>query len=201
MWGLIRQRRLLERATDILALIGFTGLVAICLVTMYDGLARYSGLPRVYGLRDFGEVIFAVLIACCFPIGLLRNQNIAITFLGNGMARRFGQKPTQVLNLLAAILTLAAFVIITWSMVDRAAGLDDRTTRTGVMFVSPWVWGATAILCIAVLIQVWVFIARIAEIRSNESIVEDLGGAETGIEMEDLPNRPDTPDAGDDRRP
>lgn len=196
MQALVRQRRLLERATDVLALIGFTGLVAICLVTMYDGLARYSGLPRVYGLRDFGEVIFAVLIACCFPIGLLRNRNIAITFLGSGLARRFGPGPARLLNLLAAVLTLAAFVIIAWAMMDRAAGLGERTTRTNVMVVAPWVWAATAILGIAVLIQVWVLVARIVEVRTGAVIVEDHGGGESGVEPPS-----DTPARGDDRRP
>lgn len=183
MLNLARQRRWLEKGTDTLALIGFAGLVVICLVTMYDGLARYIGLPRVYGLRDFGEVIFAVLISCCFPIGLLRNQNIAITFLGHGLAKRVGFGPTRWLNLFAAILTLAAFAIIASAMIDRAAGLGDRTTRTGVMSVAPWVWGATSILCMAVAIQAWVTIARIAELREGVVIVDDHGGAtESGLE-------------------
>lgn len=177
------QRRWLEKGTDALALIGFAGLVVICLVTMYDGLARYLGFPRVYGLRDFGEVIFALLIACCFPIGLLRNQNIAITFLGTGLGKWFGQGPTRWLNLMAAILTLAAFLIITSALLERAAGLGDRTTRTAVMIVAPWVWGASIILCIAVFIQIWVTIARIAELRPGVVIVDDHGGAmETGLE-------------------
>jgi TRAP-type C4-dicarboxylate transport system permease small subunit len=201
MRTLISQRRLLEKVTDALALIGFAGLVAICLVTMYDGLARYSGLPRVYGLRDFGEVIFAVLIACCFPIGLLRNQNIAITFLGNGLGRRFGLWPTRVLNILAAILTLVAFVVITWALMERAAGLGDRTTRTGVMVVAPWVWAATLILCLAVLIQVWVLVARIAEFRAGDFIVDDHGGATEGgmEEMAEMTEAADTPPREDDR--
>ena len=183
-----RQRRWLEKGTDTLALIGFAGLVAICLVTMYDGLARYTGFPRVYGLRDFGEVIFAVLIACCFPIGLLRNQNIAITFLGQGLGKRFGTGPTRWLNLLAAALTLVAFVMITWALLERAAGLGDRTTRTGVMSVAPWVWGATSILCLAVLIQVWVTVARIMELRDDVVIVDDHGGAtEGGLEDVSIP--------------
>ncbi|MEO1103835.1 MAG: TRAP transporter small permease [Pseudomonadota bacterium] len=176
----LRQRRLLERGTDTLALIGFTGLVAICLVTLYDGLARYFGLPRVPGFRDFGEVIFAVLIACCFPIGLLHNQNIAITFLGAGLGRR----ATRGLNIFAAILTLAAFVILAAAMIDRSAGLGARTTRTGFMVVAPWAWAATTILCLAVAIQVWVVFARFAEAATGETIVDEHPAASDGAAEE-----------------
>ncbi|ABD56688.1 TRAP transporter small permease [Jannaschia sp. CCS1] len=202
MLNLDRQRRWLEKCTDTLALIGFAGLVTICLVTMYDGLARYMGLPRVYGLRDFGEVIFAVLIACSFPIGLLRNQNIAITFLGQGLGKRFGSGPTRWLNLFAAILTLVAFAMITSALMDRAAGLGDRTTRTGVMSVAPWVWGATSILCLAVIIQVWVTVARIAELREGVVIVDDHGGAtESGLEDISIPAVEPPGESGTDARP
>src|SRR6056297_472937 len=173
------QRRWLEKGTDALALIGFAGLVVICLVTMYDGLARYLGFPRVYGLRDFGEVIFAVLIACCFPIGLLRNQNIAITFLGTAL----GPTATRFLNILAAVLTLIGFAIIAYALMERSAGLGDRTTRTGYMPVAPWAWAATVVIFCAVIVQVWVVVARFAELATGRDIVEDHAGlTESGME-------------------
>ncbi|MEM8663281.1 MAG: TRAP transporter small permease subunit [Pseudomonadota bacterium] len=172
----LRQRALLEKGATALALIGFCGLVAICIVTMYDGLARYLGLPRVPGFRDFGEVIFAVLIACSFPIGLLRNQNITITFLGSAL----GGGGKKALNLFSAVLTLAAFFILAEAMVERSAGLGARTTRTGFMAVAPWAWAATSILALAVLVQVWVVWARIAEARGTGPIVDDHGGVTEG---------------------
>lgn len=170
--ALIRSRAVLDRATRVLALIGFTGLVAICVMTMYDGLARYGGLPRIPGFRDFGEVIFAVLIASCFPIGLLRNQNITITFLGTAL----GPRATQAFNLLAAILTLVGMVIIALALIDRTAGLGERMTRTGFFLVSPWAWVATIIMCSAVVIQLWVVLARIGELLGDAVIVEDHAG-------------------------
>lgn len=170
--ALIRSRDILDRATRVLALIGFTGLVAICMMTMYDGLARYSGLPRIPGFRDFGEVIFAVLIASCFPIGLLRNQNITITFLGTAL----GPRATQIFNLLAAVLTLMGMALIALALIDRTSGLGERMTRTGFFLVSPWAWAATVIMASAVVIQAWVVLARIGELLGNAVIVEDHGG-------------------------
>ena len=174
---LLSLRGHLDRLTRWLALIGFASLVAICVMTMYDGLARYSGLPRIPGFRDFGEVIFAVLIASCFPIGLLRNRNITITFLGTVL----GPRARRVLDTFGAILVLAAFVLIAWALIVRTDQIGMRTTRTGYMYVAPWAWAATLVMCSSVLVQIWVVAARLAELFSERIIVEDLGGnTETG---------------------
>lgn len=183
---LLSSRSALDRATRLLALLGFASLVAICCVTMYDGLARYLGFPRVPGFRDFGEVIFAVLIACCFPIGLLRNQNITITFLGTAL----GPRATRLFNIFAAVLTLIGFAIIAYAMIERSGGLGDRTTRTGYMPVAPWAWGATVIMCSAVLVQVWVTVTRVAEAALGRDIVEDHAGlTEAGMDDATDPGR------------
>lgn len=191
---LLATRPALDLATRLLALVGFAGLVAICLVTMYDGLARYFWLPRVPGFRDFGEVIFAVLIASCFPIGLLRNQNIAVTFLGKAL----GPRASAVLDFFAAILTLVGFAIIAYALVVRTGGLGMRTTRTGFMLVSPWAWAATTILCSAVAVQVWVVLARVAELFSGERIVDDHAGVTEGGIAEGLSPAGDLSEASPD---
>lgn len=191
--ALLALRRGLDGATRALALVGFAGLVTICLITMYDGLARYMELPRVPGLRDFGEVIFAVLIASCFPIGLLRNQNITITFLGSAL----GPRGARGLNLFSALATLVGFVVIAWALVLRSEGLGDRTTRTGYMMVAPWAWAATAILVFAVAVQVWVVLARVAELADpRRLLVEDHAGATEGGVEEGLTPADDAYGAG-----
>lgn len=176
---LLLTRRYLLVATQILALIGFTGLVAMCLITMYDGLARYLWLPRIPGFRDFGEVIFAILIASCFPVGLLRNQNITITFLGTAL----GPRATRLLNLLSSVATLIGFAILVYALYVRTSGLGGRMTRTGILPVAPWAWTATVIMASTLLIQIWVVLARVAELFTGTTLVDDRGGAtEGGIE-------------------
>ena len=69
--SLDRQRDRLDGLTRRVAAIGFTGLVAMAVLTMFDASMRYLGLPRIPGFSDFGEVIYAVVIASCFPAGLL----------------------------------------------------------------------------------------------------------------------------------
>ncbi|TVR09313.1 MAG: TRAP transporter small permease subunit [Salinarimonadaceae bacterium] len=176
----LASRRWLGYATQALAIVGFAGLVAICLVTMYDGLARYFGLARVPGFRDFGEVVFAVLIASCFPIGLLRNQNITITFLGTAL----GKRATKILNLFSAIATAAGVALIAYAVIQRSGGLGIRTTRTGYMIVAPWAWTAAGIITAAALVQFWVVAARVAEALGTPEIIDDRGGAtESGMDQ------------------
>jgi TRAP-type C4-dicarboxylate transport system permease small subunit len=167
--------------------VGFTFLIAICVITMYDGLARYSHLPRIPGFRDFGEVIFAVLIACCFPIGLLKNRNITITFLG-ALA---GPRVERAFNLFGAVLVLAGFAIIAWALIQRTGGLGERTTRTGYMMLAPWAWTATAIMCSAILVQLWVVVARLAELVTGRKLVEDLGGNTEHVDLAPAADGPD----------
>lgn len=164
---LLALRGALDRATRWLALVAFASLVVICLITMYDGLARYLGMPRVPGFRDFGEVIFAVVIAACFPVGLLRDRNISITFLGAAL----GPRTDRVLNAMASVLVLVGFAIIAWALILRSGGLGVRTTRTGVMLVAPWAWAATAIMAVAVAVQVWVVLARWAEVVLGDNLL------------------------------
>ncbi|MEM7445140.1 MAG: TRAP transporter small permease subunit [Pseudomonadota bacterium] len=179
MGFLLRSRLLLDTVTRAVAIIGFTGLVVIGLLTMYDGLARYTGLTRIPGFNDFGEVIFAVIIASCFPAGLLKNQNITITILGK-LTGRWGH---AILNLFGALATLVVFVLVAWALGRRADGLAGRVTQTGYMDVAPWWWITFAIILAATLVQVWVVLARIAELATGEPLVDDRGGAtEHGLE-------------------
>ena len=191
---LLGSRRLLQTAAEALALIGFASLVLICLITLYDGLARYFWLPRVPGFRDFGEVIFAVLIASCFPIGLLRNQNITVTFLGTAL----GARVTAVLNLLAAVAVLIGFAIIVYALWLRTGGLGVRMSRTGFFRLAPWAWLATGVMAMAVVVQIWVVLARVAELFTRSTLVDDHGGlTEGGLEEGLTPGADAWGDGGD----
>jgi TRAP-type C4-dicarboxylate transport system permease small subunit len=176
---LLGSRRLFQTVAEALALFGFASLVLICMITLYDGLARYLWLPRIPGFRDFGEVIFAVLIASCFPIGLLRNQNIAVTFLGTAL----GPRVTALLNLFAALAVLVGFCIIVYGLWLRTGNLGVRMSRTGFFRLEPWAWVATGVMVVALVVQVWVVLARLAEAVSGVRLVDDHGGlTESGME-------------------
>ena len=82
MNGLDRLIVIATVATHRIALVGFTGLVLITLLTFYDGAARYLDLPRVSGFSDFGELLFPIVIASCFPTLLIQQKNLTMRVLG-----------------------------------------------------------------------------------------------------------------------
>ena len=155
----------LGRLTHRVVVIGFSGLVLIGLLTMLDAVLRHLNLARIPGFGDLGEVVFAIVIASCFPAGLRNDQNIRITLLGDRVAP--GLKPW--LEVMQAALTLivfaaiaAQFVLMTWDL-----QVHHRVTSTIEMPVAPWWWIATAIIAISVPVQAGVLLARWRDLRSD----------------------------------
>jgi len=147
----------LDRITQTVALVGFCGLVVMALLIFYDGTARYLGVPRISGFSDYGEVIFPLVIASCFPAGLLRQTNVTVRVIGN----LGGPRVNAALELLAALVTLAFFAVLVWQFVELASkyGSGGRTTRTINIPLAPWWWGTTAIMALCLPVQVYVTFA------------------------------------------
>ena len=149
---------MLASLTRRIAVIGFGGLVVVAVLTLFDASLRHLGLPRIPGFGDTGEVVFAIVIASCFPAGLLREQNIRITLLGDRVLPRWGPW----FELFAALLTLIVFtsiavqfVLMTWDL--QAA---HRVTSTIRMPIAPWWWISTLIMLTTIPVQAWVVARR-----------------------------------------
>ena len=144
----------LQILTRRIAIIGFSGLVVVAVLTLFDATFRHLGLPRIPGFGDTGEVVYAIVIASCFPAGLLRGQNIRITLLGD----RFFPRAQPWFEVFAGLLTLlvfaaiaAQFVLMTWDLQSA-----QRVTSTVRMPIAPWWWLSTLIMLTTIPVQAWV---------------------------------------------
>lgn len=144
----------LDRLTQTVAIVGFCGLVVMALLIFYDGAARTLGAPRISGFADLGEVIFPLVIASCFPAGLLRQTNVTVRVVGN----LAGPRANAALELLAALVTLTFFAVLVWQFVLLTGKYGDagRTTRTIGLALAPWWWVTTAIMALCIPVQVYV---------------------------------------------
>ncbi|KPQ20404.1 MAG: Tripartite ATP-independent transporter, DctQ component [Rhodobacteraceae bacterium HLUCCA24] len=144
----------LDRITQTAALIGFGGLVAMALLIFYDGAARYLGAPRISGFSDYGEVVFPMVIASCFPAGLLRQTNVTVRAAG----KLGGPRMNAVLEAFAALVTLGFFAVLAWQFLRMTGQFADagRTTRTIGIPLAPWWWITTAIMAFCVPVQAYV---------------------------------------------
>ena len=147
--------RRLDRITQAVALIGVAGLVAVAFLIFYDGGARYLNAPRIHGLKDYGEVVYPLVIASCFPAGLLRQTNVTVRVFG----KVGGGRVNAWLEAFASFVVLLFFAILAWQFVKLTGKYADagRTTRTIGIPLAPWWWVTTLIMAACVPIQVYVF--------------------------------------------
>ncbi len=146
-------------ASHRIALVGFTGLVLIALLTFYDGAARYLDLPRVTGFSDFGELLFPIIIASCFPALLIQQKNLTIRVLG----RLTGDGAARWADLAAAVAVLVFFTLLGLQFVQMTLDFHSagRTTAT-VEIPTALFWViATSILWLCIPIQLFVVLSRL----------------------------------------
>jgi TRAP-type C4-dicarboxylate transport system permease small subunit len=141
----------LQNLTDNVAIVGFAGLAGIAFLTLVDVGLSHLGLPRIPGFDDLGEVIYAVIIASCFPAGLARGQQLKIELLGHWL----GPRATAWFDMIASIATLIVFLFIGVELAERTLDLQlsGRHTLTIRMPMAPWWWLATAVFAISVPVQ------------------------------------------------
>ena len=146
-------------ATHRIALVGFTGLVLIALLTFYDGAARYLDLPRVSGFSDFGELLFPIIIASCFPALLIQQKNLTIRVL----ARVTGDGAARWADLAAAVAVLIFFTLLGLQFMQMTLDFHSagRTTATIEIPTALFWMIATAILWLCVPIQLLVVLSRL----------------------------------------
>jgi TRAP-type C4-dicarboxylate transport system permease small subunit len=148
-----------DRATRWIMAVGFTALIGVALLTMTDVLLRWLFNSPLEGLEDLNRYTFAIVIATCFPAGLIQGHNVTIRFLGPML----GKRATLWLEVLGALSTLVFFALLVWrfAVFSRDEAAAGRFTLTLEMATAPWWWSVTAMIAIAVLVQCLISIVRI----------------------------------------
>ena len=148
--------------TDRIAAVGFTGLVMIALLTFYDGAARYLDLPRVTGFSDFGELLFPIVIASCFPAVVIRQKNLTI----RALRRLTGDGAARWADVAAAVAVLVFFALLGLQFVQMTLNFHaaGRTTATIEIPTALFWMVATSILLLCVPIQLLVVLLRLREL-------------------------------------
>lgn len=148
-----RSRRLGEYLR-LVACIGFAALVVVAILTMIDGLGRWLTLPRIPGFGDIAQISYAIVLASCFPVLLIRDKNITIRFVG----RALGQRAHYWLEVLGNTLTLAFFAVLVWQFYLLTLDLqaNNRASPTLEFPIAPWWWIVTIIMTLTVPVQILV---------------------------------------------
>ncbi|WP_375691317.1 TRAP transporter small permease [Pseudooceanicola sp. LIPI14-2-Ac024] len=156
-----------------LALVGFTGLLVLALMTTLDVLLRWLFKAPIQGVNDVSSVVMAVVIAACIPANLAMKQNIRVEVFG-ALGGRMAHK---LLEVLSSTLTLVFIVLIAWEFVPYAASLKAGGDRTWVLGWPVWPWWSVAavMMWLAAFVQAMVLAIDVAALfhRGDEPLPHD----------------------------
>ena len=162
MTRLDRLNQVATSVTHRIALLGFNGLVLIALLTFYDGTARHLDLPRVTGFSDFGELLFPIVIASCFPALLIQQKNLTIRVLG----RIAGEGAARWGDMAAAFATLVFFMLLGLQFAQMTLDFYSagRTTATIEIPTAPFWMIATSMLLLCIPTQLLVILSLLRDL-------------------------------------
>ena len=156
--------RLVLRVSQILALAGVACLLALALLTFADVLGRFFGRP-IPGFVDIATLATAVIIPAFFPILLVRRGNITLRPF-----EYFGDRgPARFLDIFGSLLTAIFLGLMAWQFLRYAAEASTSGERMAVLrwSVAPWWWAVAALVTVAALVSVAVWIEDLRGRRSE----------------------------------
>lgn len=154
----IDRNRRLDRTTRWVAFAGLFALFLVAIGTCFDVTLRFLFSAPIDGLDDISQLVFAIVIATCFPAGLLQGHNITIRFLGMAL----GSRGEKWLEAFGSLVTLVFFVLFGWQFIVMTMEFADagRTTMTVETPTAPWWWVTTAVVLFCIPVQLTVFFVR-----------------------------------------
>ncbi|WP_323037627.1 TRAP transporter small permease [Pararhodobacter sp.] len=133
------------------AIIGVLGLLMIAIITILTVTARaVFNHPIVWG-HDVASLIIIVVVATCFPTGVMLRKHVAIEFLGSAL----GPKGARVLDFFGALVTAFALTVLAWQMsviADQETAYNSTTVVTRIPTGPVW-WLASIIVWVSVPLQ------------------------------------------------
>lgn len=171
--------RIIERAQSFglliskpTAIVGVLGLLMIATVTIMSVVARaVFNAPLVWG-HDLSTLIIIIVVATCFPTGVMLRKHIAIEFLGSAL----GPRGQRILDTLGALVTAVALTGLAWQMTVVASEETAYKTTTIVTRIPMWPvwWTAAALVWASVPLQLVVLLNVALGTRGQSSKEEHL---------------------------
>jgi TRAP-type transport system small permease protein len=157
--------------TRALSAIGLIALLILAGLTLADGLMRWLANQPIEGVRDVGALAIAVAVACCLPIGLAERSNITIRLAESSLGARIGRPVGQALDVFAAMVVAIVMAVMSWQFFVYAGKIAHANETTWVLKIprAPFWYAVTAILAIAVLVQLIVVALEIARFRTRSA--------------------------------
>ena len=149
---------ILARSTRVTAALGAFLLLLVAGLAVVDIVAReVTGRP-VRGAYDVTKLMTIVIVAACFPAGLLERRQIKVTLIRAIIGPRFD----RVLRIVAALATGFMFLCIAWFLTKHAIKVTARSEYSMVLNlpIGPWWWAAALLFWACIPAQLFVIVAE-----------------------------------------
>lgn len=135
-----RIERYLTLYTRFAAVLGVFFLLMVAGLSVLDIVVREATGRPVRGSNDIAGLLTIVIVAACFPAGLLERRQIKVTLLGTLL----GPAASRVLDTIGALLTALMFVLIAYYVTLYAQRVTGTAQYTMVLNIpiGPWWWAA-----------------------------------------------------------
>lgn len=140
------------------AVLGVLFLLMVAAISVLDIIVReFQGRP-IRGANDIARLLTIIVIAACFPAGLLERRQIKVALLGSILPRW----ANRVLEVFGALLTWVMFVFIAYYVTLHAQRMAASAEYTMVLNlpVAPWWYAASVCFWACVPAQLFVIIAE-----------------------------------------
>ncbi|WP_163851338.1 TRAP transporter small permease subunit [Pseudooceanicola aestuarii] len=148
----------LKRALRMIAALGALFLLLVAGLAVVDILVReFTGRP-VHGAHDISKLLTIVIVAACFPAGLMERRQIKVTLI-QAVA---GPRANRVMGVIAELATLFMFACIAWFLTQHAIKVSGRAEVSMILNtpVGPWWWAAAALFWACLPAQLFVIAAE-----------------------------------------
>lgn len=162
------------RGTNLVAMIGATGILVVSITILLDILLRVIFNSPLEGLGDITKFTFAVVIASFYPVGLVAGHNVTIRFLGKALGERAGLW----LEVFGAIITFTVVILLAWKVFGFTAIVtrDGLATLTLELPQAPWWWAVSGIFILCLPVQLFVLFDRLYQAVTGRAAPADESG-------------------------
>ncbi|WP_168192280.1 TRAP transporter small permease [Pararhodobacter marinus] len=143
------------------AILGVLFLLFVAALSVADILTREATGRPIRGAYDLSELLTIIVIAACFPAGLLERRQIKVAFLG-AMLPRWGNRALEIFGALCTALMFAAIAYYVTLHAQRVTASNEYTMVLHWP-VAPWWWVAAACFWVCIPAQTFVVVAEILD--------------------------------------
>ena len=159
-------KKIVKACCEVSAKIGMAAIFVLLALTVCDVLGRFILNRPIPGTFEVTKILFALSVFFSLSVSQYRGENLGITILYD----RFPLRVRGILDLFAAVLSIATFSIAFFQTLKYATRMRESGTITSVLRwpMFPWIYLASIGIIILVIALLGDFAVSIKEIKGEE---------------------------------